>query len=172
MISLLPRYVVSFVLLVILQVLVLNNIQFSGFVNPYAYILFIMVLPFEIPGYLLLLLSFMLGFVIDLFGNTPGMHAAATVFIAFIRPFLLRSIAPRDEYQPGTLPVLQDYGASWFFKYSLVLVVAHHSFLFFIEVFDFSYLFSTIWRILVSAVFTLMFVWVAQLFIFKESRRR
>ncbi len=172
MINRLPAYILSFFALVLLQVLVFNNIQFSGYVNPYVYILVIFMLPFETPGYLLLFIAFILGITIDLFSNTPGMHTFATVFIAFLRPSLLRTISPRDDYQPGTSPTIHDYGFAWYFKYTIVLILAHHTVLFLIEVFDLSYLFSTIWRIIASALFTLTFVFVAQLFVFKKDKRR
>jgi len=129
-------------------------------------------LPFETPGYLLLLIAFVLGLIIDLFSNTPGMHTFATVFMAYIRPGLLRSIAPRDDYQPGTTPSLHDYGFVWYFKYSAVLILAHHTVLFFIEVFSFSHFFSTLWRIIASSLFTMIFVLVAQLFMFRKDKRR
>ncbi|TAJ13808.1 rod shape-determining protein MreD [Marinilabiliaceae bacterium JC017] len=172
MISYLPRYIFNFIFLVLVQVFVLNNIQFSGFVNPYLYILFILTLPFDIPGWLLLGLAFVLGMTIDLFSNTPGMHSAATVFMAFLRPYLLRAIAPRDDYQPATLPIMNHYGFLWFLKYAFVLVLAHHSFLFFIEVFDFSHFWSTSWRILSSTFFTLVFIFVAQLFSLGKNKQR
>ncbi len=172
MINRLPGYILSFFLLVLLQILVFNNIQFSGYVNPYVYILFIFMLPFETPGYLLLILAFILGLTIDLFSNTPGMHSFATVLMAFVRPSLLRAIAPRDDYQPGTTPSMHDYGFGWYFKYTVVLTLVHHITLFFIEVYDFSYFFSTLWRIISSSIFTLIFVFIAQLFVFKKNKRR
>jgi len=172
MINRLPGYILSFFVLVLLQVLVFNNIQFSGYVNPYVYILFIFMLPFETPGYLLLILAFVLGLTIDLFSNTPGMHSFATVFMAFVRPSLLRAIAPRDDYQPGTTPSLHDYGFGWYFKYTATLTLVHHTVLFFIEVYDLSYFFSTLWRIILSSIFTLIIVFTAQLFVFKKNKRR
>ena len=73
----------SFILLVLVQVLVLNNIQFLGYIDPYLYILFILVLPVQMPRWFLLILAFALGITIDIFSNTLGMQAFATVFIAF-----------------------------------------------------------------------------------------
>jgi rod shape-determining protein MreD len=172
MINRLPGYILIFFILVILQILVFNNIQFSGYVNPYVYILFVFLLPFETPGYLLLIVAFLLGLTIDIFSNTPGMHSFATVFMAAVRPSLLRGIAPKDNYQPGTLPTIQDYGVAWYFKYTVVLILVHHTVLFFIEVFDLTYIFSTLWRILASSMFTLIFVFIAQLFVFRKDKRR
>jgi rod shape-determining protein MreD len=108
MINLLPRYVFNFVTFILLQVLLLNNLQFNEFLNPYAYLLFIITLPFSTPRWLLLTLGFLTGFTIDVFLNTLGIHAAAAVFAAFLRPFILSSFAPRDGYEQGTLPIPSD----------------------------------------------------------------
>lgn len=164
MINLLPRYIFNFFFLTLIQVLVLNNIQFSGFVNPYLYVLFIITLPFETPGWLLLVLAFISGFSIDIFSNTLGMHASATVLMAFFRPTILRAFAPRDDYQPGTIPTMAYYGPSWFLRYALILVFIHHLSLFFIEVFSITHFFSTLWRVLASSVFTLILIFLSQLF--------
>lgn len=172
MISYLPRYIFNFFFLTLIQVLVLNNIQFSGFVNPYLYVLFIITLPFEIPGWLLLALAFISGFSIDIFCNTPGMHASATVFMAFLRPSILRAFAPRDDYQPGTLPTMAFYGLAWFLRYALILVITHHVFLFYVEVFSLKHFFSTLWRVIASATFTMLLIFVSQLFSRGKTRGR
>ena len=86
MINNIIRYSVILTILILLQVLLFNNIQFSGYVNPYVYVMFILILPVEIPSWLLLLLSFMTGIVIDLFSGTPGMHSSATVLAVLYVP--------------------------------------------------------------------------------------
>lgn len=172
MISYLPRYIFNFFFLILVQVLVLNNIQFSGFVNPYLYVLFIITLPFETPGWLLLLLAFACGLSVDVFSNTMGMHASATVFMAFMRPYVLRAFAPRDDYQPGSLPTMSFYGAAWFLRYALILVFVHHLFLFYVEVFSLTHFFSTLWRVFASVGFTMMLIFVSQLFSRGKNRGR
>ncbi len=102
MIRVLPRNIIRFVLLVLFQVLVFNNIQLGGYLNPYIYVLFLLLMPFETPRWLLLVAAFTLGISIDVFSNTLGIHTSATVFMAFIRPFVLDFIAPRDGYEIGT----------------------------------------------------------------------
>src|SRR5688572_9031372 len=99
MITELLSFFMRFLVLLAVQVVVLNNIQFSGFINPFVYIMFIMMLPVRIPKSLLLILAFITGLVVDMFSNTMGMHAAACVFMAYIRPGLLRIMAPRDGYE-------------------------------------------------------------------------
>jgi rod shape-determining protein MreD len=78
-----------FVLLVLLQVLLLNNINFLGYVNPYFYILFLVLYPFNTPQSLFMFLAFLLGLSIDAFEDSGGIHAAASLFIAYVRPVFL-----------------------------------------------------------------------------------
>ncbi len=170
MIKLIPRYLIVFLVLVFLQVFILNNIQFSGFINPYIYVLFILILPFETPKWFLLVLAFALGITIDLFSSTLGMHSSATVFMAFARPYVLKIISPRDGYESETLPQLRYYGINWFLKYSTILILLHHFFLFYIEVFRFSYFFATFIRVILSSIFTIIIVLISQYFYRKDVR--
>jgi len=151
-----------FVLFVFLQLFVLNNIQFSGFVNPYLYVLFIMLLPFEMSGWFMLVLGFILGLVIDIASATIGYHTMATVFMAYFRYHLLRFIAPRDGYETGMSPTLQSLGFSWFFKYAFFLTLSHHFVLFWIESFRFNDLFPATLRALASSIFTILLIFVYQ----------
>ena len=168
MIKVLPRNLLRFVVLVLFQVLILNNIQLGGFVNPYVYVLFILLLPFETPPWLLLFSGFTLGLSVDLFVHTPGVHTIATVFMAFLRPQVLKIFAPRDGYEPGTFPRLSYYGFEWFFKYTLILVFVHHLVLFYVEVFRFSDFFSTFLRVILSTIFSTFLVVISQFFIFRK----
>jgi rod shape-determining protein MreD len=158
MINSVIRFGLIFILLMLLQVLLFNNIQFSGYVNPYVYIMFILLLPFEIPSWLLLLLSFSIGLIMDFFSGTPGMHTSATVLSGFVRPFILRLISPRDGYEAGSSPSLVTYGFTWFMSYTLLIVLVHHTALFYIEVFRFADFFRTMLRVLLSSLFSITFI--------------
>ena len=152
-----------FIFLVLLQVLVLNHIEFSGFINPYFYVLFIILLPFETPSWLLLGSAFFLGLSIDIFMGTWGVHTFATVFMAYIRPILLKYIAPREGYETGTKPNANFQGLGWFIKYAAILVVAHHLVLFYIEAFKFQLFFPTLLRVILSSIFTVILIILSQL---------
>jgi rod shape-determining protein MreD len=158
MINSILRYGLIIVILMLLQILVLNNIQFSGFVNPYVYIMIILLLPSITPAWLLLIISFLTGLTIDLFTGSPGMHASATLLAGFSRPVVLRFIAPRDGYESGSDLSMEAYGFRWFFIYAATIVLIHHTTLFFLEVFRFADFFRTIFRILVSSLFTIGFI--------------
>lgn len=169
MISLFFQYAGRFILFVLVQVLILNNIQFSGLINPYLYIMFIIILPFEIPNWLLLFTAFALGICIDSFTNTLGMHTSAAVLIAFIRPYVLKIMAPREGYDTGTLPRVKFYGLQWFIRYSLIITVAHHFFLFYLEVFRLSDFFLTFSRAFLSSIFTMILILLTNYLLFKNK---
>lgn len=168
MIKIIGRNILRFIILVLIQVWVLNNIQFSGYINPYLYILFILLLPFETPAWFVLLLSFFLGLSVDMFSNTLGMHASASVFMAFLRPYVLQSIAPRDGYEINTFPRVFYYGLVWFFKYAIILVFIHHLFLFTVEVFNFTSYYLVLWRTILSTIFTTIIIIISQYLIFRK----
>jgi rod shape-determining protein MreD len=158
MINSILRFGLIFILLILLQVLLFNNIQFSGYVNPYVYIMFILLLPIDIPSWLLLILSFVTGLIIDFFSGSPGMHTPATVLVAFIRPYILRIVSPSDGYESGSDPSMLSYGFRWFFFYALLVVLVHHTALFYLEVFRFAEFFRTMLRVLLSSIFSMTFI--------------
>ena len=168
MINILPRNIARFIILIIVQLLVFDSIQFSGYINPYIYVLFILLLPFETPKWLLLASAFLLGFTIDIFSNTLGMHTAATVFMAFLRPYILDLISPRDGYESGTVPRIFYYGVNWFTRYAFILILAHHFVLFYVEIFRFGNFFSTFLRVILSTVISLIFIVLSQFFVYRR----
>lgn len=158
MINSVLRFGLIFILLLMSQVLLFNNIQFSGYVNPYVYLLFILLLPVEIPAWLLLFLSFGTGLIMDFFSGSPGMHSSATLFAGFVRPYILRNISPRDGYEPHAEPSMVIYGFRWFLIYTLLVILVHHTILFYLEVFRFTDFFRTLLRIILSSVFSITFI--------------
>jgi rod shape-determining protein MreD len=148
------QYIIRFLLLVTVQVLILNNIKFLGFINPYLYIAFIITLPLNLSRYYLLLIAFVLGFSIDIFCDTVGMHTFATVFVAFMRDPLFKLFAPRDNYD-YSIPSIQTFGMNQFVKYAILMVLLHHIVLFTIEAFSFVNFGILLLRIILNAAFTL-----------------
>jgi rod shape-determining protein MreD len=140
-----------FILLVLFQVLVLNNIQFLGYINPYLYILFILSLPVQMPRWFLLILAFVLGLTIDIFSNTIGMHAFATVLVAFFRDGIIKLFTNLEEGNNPT-PSFHTFGVSAYIKYVVLIVIIHHSTLFILEAFSFSHFWILSAKILLSAL--------------------
>lgn len=161
--------VLRFFILILVQALILNNIQLGGYVNPYLYVLFILLLPLQTPKWLLLFLGLILGLSIDMFSNTMGMHAFATVFMSFCRPMVLKIMSPREGYDFENKLNVRDMGISWFVTYSGILVLLHHFVLFYLEVFRFSEFFSTFIRVILSSFLTLILIVISQ-YLFSKSK--
>ncbi len=162
------KYLGLFLLLVLLQEFVFNNIQLNGFLNPYVYVLFILVLPFQTPRWILLVSGFMLGLSVDIFSDTLGFHAFATTLMAFARPYVLNIISGREEFDKGNIPSMAGYGSGWFIKYASALILIHHFSLFYLEAFSFHGFFFTFIRVVLSSAFTLVFIVLAQMLFYKR----
>lgn len=165
------RNILRFIFILLLQVLIFNNIRISGYIYPAFYVYFIMLLPFETAGWLLLFSAFLMGLSVDFFTNSPGLNAAASLFTAFIRPGVINLLKSKREYEPGIVPGIQDLGFRWFFLYAIILIYMHHTVLFFLEIFSINDLVQTIHRILASSTAVLILVLVAQFFFFKQDKR-
>ncbi len=146
-----------FILLVLTQVLVLNNIQFLGFINPYIYILFILSLPVLTPRWFSLILAFALGLTIDMFLNTMGMHAFTAVLIAFLRNGVIKLFTSLEEGNNPT-PSFHTFGVSAYIKYVVLLVFIQHFILFYLEAFTFTNFWFTLVKIILSSVVTILLI--------------
>ena len=114
------------VFLILFQVLVLNKLNVSTYVHPYVYPMFILLLPFDTPKWLMLPLAFAIGLTIDMFNNTAGMHASACVFMAFIRPQLIKFYTPITGYESVTAPSISQLGVIWFSLFTVTMIFIHH----------------------------------------------
>lgn len=163
--------IVRFILLVFLQVFLLKNMVLYNFATPYLYIMFILVLPFGIPNTLLFLLSFLLGLSVDAFYDTPGLHASACVFLALVRVLFISITVQKEGFDNDPEPTLSVMGFRWFFIYALVLTLAHHFFLFNLEVFRFSEIQYTLSRVILSSLFTVFLLLVSGFIFFRKKER-
>jgi len=161
--------IVRFILLALAQVYIFNNIQVSGYINPQVYVLFILMLPFEIAGFWLLTMAFMMGLTVDFFMHTPGMHAAASVVLAFLRPGVIRLVGKKDDLEPWQYPNIRDSGTLWFLTYTVILVFLHHLFIFYLEVFRFSEFLQTFLKVLINTVLTSLIIMLIQFLFFSRK---
>jgi hypothetical protein len=170
MLSLLPINILRLVALIAAQVLIFSNIKFSPFINPYVYPLFILLLPFETPRWLLLILGFATGLSVDFFLGSAGMHAAACTLIAYLRPVLIRGITPKGaEFEVE--PNISLQGTTWFLIYCGLATFVHHTCYFLIESGTFYNFFIALIRIILSTAFSVLFMMIF-LILFSSSKKR
>jgi cell shape-determining protein MreD len=161
-----------FLILIAIQVVILNHIYFGGYITPYIYPLFILMFPFDIKGWVLLVAAFFTGLSVDIFTDSAGMHASATVFMAFFRPFIIRMISIRTDFEPGAEPRVESNGFGWVFLYTLLLIFVHHLALFLIEVFRLNEILQILVRTLLSTSFSVSVIMIAHLLIGKTPRSK
>ena len=162
--------VVRFFVLIALQVLLLDHINMGGYINPALYVFFILLLPFETPGWLLLLSSFLIGLSVDLFSNSTGLNAAASVFMAYLRPWVIRRAGAPADYEGNLKPGIPDMGLRWFILYALILILAHQLIIALLDAFSFNEIGMISIRLVFSTLFTLSLVLVTE-FIFMRQRK-
>lgn len=161
-----------FILLVFIQVFLLKNIVFYDLNVPYLYVLFILLLPFETPNWVLFFFSFLIGITIDLFNDTLGLHAAASTILALVRILFISVTVQKDNYDSDPEPSLSIMGFRWFFFYALILTFIHHFFLLNFEVFKFSEIPSTLSRVILSSLITLTLIFISELLFFRKKQRK
>ncbi len=159
-----------FVILLAMQVLVMRSLVLFDMGFCFIYLAFLLFLPIQMPPVLLLLLAFVTGITLDIFYDTGGIHAAATVLLAYLRPYILLLLTPRDGYDQNDSVNLHVMGWRWFLVYSFILIFVHHLTFFFLELAGFKLIGFTMLKILVSALFTGTVMIIIQLLFF--SRRR
>lgn len=146
-----------FIGLVLVQSLLLNNICLFGLATPFVYIYFLLVMDRDADRNALMATAFLLGLAVDVFSNTPGVNAGASVLVAFMRPGLLRLFSPRDEYE-NFEPGIYTLGIWAFVRYATIVTLLHHTALFLLEAFSFANIGYLSLRILCSTLLTVMLV--------------
>lgn len=166
------KNIIRFILLILLQVFVLNKIMLHGYVTPYIYLLFVLLLPFTIPRWALMVCAVLLGLCLDLFMNTAGMHALACLTVAYFRPFVINILAPHDGFETQKVtPSIVSMGWAPFMTYATILVIIHHLVYFILEVFSFQNVLFLLFRILLSALVSLVLVLIFEMLFAPLGRR-
>lgn len=161
-------HISQFVLLVLLQVLILNHINFLGYINPYAYLLFILLYPISNNRQLFIFLSFILGLTVDLFLDSGGVHAAACVTIAYLRPAFLK-FSFGTSYEHQTLKISSsEIGQR--FGYFATIILLHHVILFSLEIFNTSDILLILKKSLFSSIFTLIMCLILTVLFSRNSK--
>tara|TARA_R110000751_G_scaffold119345_2_gene219891 strand:+ start:38593 stop:39099 length:507 start_codon:yes stop_codon:yes gene_type:complete len=151
--NLLSIHTVRFVVLILLQVLLFSKINFLGYINPYIYILFIVLYPVKNNRILFLFISFLMGLIIDIFMDSGGVNATAALVVAFIRPAVLKfSFGAVYEHQALKFNNI-DFGQR--LTYITILTFIHHFTYFLLEIFNISKIILVLQHTLFSSIFTI-----------------
>ena len=157
------QYSLMVILYLLLQIFFMRNMVLFNYAFCFIYIAGILILPAEISRMYLLFIGFAIGFTVDIFSNTFGMHAAATVLIAYLRPFLIHYQMESKGAERADIGI-RSQGIGAFLAYILPLIFIHHAMLFLMEINNFGMILHTLIRIAASTLFTMLMIVLLELF--------
>lgn len=154
--------IIRFIGILLVQGLVLKRVTLGleefPFVQILLYPIFILLLPLRMPRPLVILSAFAIGMMVDFFYHTPGVHASASVFTAFIRPIILYRLEPRGGYTAAHEPNKEKMGWPWFLRYAAFLLAFHLFFYFSVESFTFVYIITILLKTVFSFIGSMLFI--------------
>jgi cell shape-determining protein MreD len=162
--------IVRILFLILLQSQIVSRIDlFDGLILPWVYIFGLLMLPFETPRWLTMIIAFVTGLLMDFFSGPIGLHTSACVVLGYAQPIIQKILAPREGYDLTQKPTVQRMGLAWYLTYAGVLTLVHHSWFFFMEVFRFSDFFYQIFHILLSTLATIVLMTIGQYLIYNSK---
>lgn len=170
--SSLLRNIIRLIIFILLQVFVLNHIPpLHQYITPYIYFLFILWLPFSMGRGSLLIVSFITGLCLDFFTKTPGLHAAACVFVGYLRPFLINLLMPQQGVEFNYRePSVTSLGFTQYITYVSMLTFCHHAVLSSIQAFQFGNILYLVLKTLGSTVISLLLITVIEIIFIRKQK--
>jgi len=138
------------------QVLILKNAVMFHVAFCFLYIGYLLLLPVETNSLLMMALGFIMGFAVDIFYDSMGLHALSCVFIMYVRNYWLAGLTPQGGYDANALPSVANNGVQWFSTYAFPLIFLHHILLFYTEAGGFDYFWHTLIKVIASTGYTLL----------------
>ncbi|MGB1169970.1 MAG: rod shape-determining protein MreD [Flavobacteriaceae bacterium] len=158
------------IIILFLQILVLNNINFSQHINPYLYISFIFLFPLNKNRFVFLLAAFFYGLTLDIFSDTGGIHAASLLFVAFIRLYFIKLFFRKNDID-YLLFNLHSEAFGQVFNYVVSLTIIHHFILFTLDNFSFNNMNIVLLNTIYSSIFTLVLYFLGSYILRKKQPR-
>ena len=155
----------AIVLYIFLQVFVVRNLVFFDVGFCFLYISVILFLPNTVPVSGILVIAFLVGLVIDIFSNTAGLHASASVLIAFLRSYILKILFPTRGLETELVISLEGLGTERFIRYIVIMTFTHHLYLFFIEAGTIQFFLNTSLKVVSSVLFTSLVVFLMHIYL-------
>ena len=144
--------------MIFLQISIFNNIELFGLLNPFVYVFVLLVLPLGTPRSVLMLIGFFTGWIIDIFSNTGGLHAAASTLLTFLRPWWIGVTIPRTNYDELQNIRIKDIEFGQFIAYAALLTAVHHLVLYWGESLAWADFWLVVGKSFVNVFFTLTLV--------------
>ena len=146
-----------YILVMLLQVLLLDQLQLWGACHPYLYIMCLMMMPIMLPHSVSMIIGAVVGLVMDIFCNSLGVHTAACILLMFIRPYLIGAIV-NDKDRLNEQISLRAIGMEALIKYVVILVLIHHLTVFLLAAWSWAHIGFVLLETLVSSLITISLI--------------
>ena len=168
------RNIIRISVVLFFQVFIVTKIPpLHQFIVPYFYFVLILWLPFKMTRINLMFMAFLIGSLVDWFFKTPGLHAAASLLIAYLRPYLINLLLPKESTEWGNEePSAKTMGSMPYAIYMVILTLFHHTYLIFLEWLQFGSFFYFIAKLFATGIVSLLLMLIADLFFNRKSRVR
>ena len=143
-----------YVVVMLLQVLLFDQLQLLGICHPYIYILCLLMMPITLPHSVDMIIGAVAGLIMDIFCNSLGIHMASCILIMFIRPYLIGSIV-NDKDRLNEQISLRAIGLEALLKYVIILVLLHHLTLFSLAAWSWHHIGFVLLETIVSSAITI-----------------
>jgi rod shape-determining protein MreD len=170
----LVKNIIRFIVFILVQVYILHKVPpLHRFIVPYLYYLFILWLPFNTNRTWLMVIAFIFGLTLDYFLVTPGLHAAACVLIAYIRPFMVNLLIRQEgaEQSYGS-PSIHSMGFAPYSIFVVVLTFLHHGYLVFLEWLQFGNFWYFLGKVGATTAVSLLLILITELLFYRKERYR
>jgi hypothetical protein len=171
MIKLLVNNSFRFVVMMAMQVFLFKNMGYYNLINPYPYIFFLLLLPFGISNTLLFTIAFFTGLTVDIFYDTLGVNAAASVTLALTRISFFNITLEAENHDKNATPLLGEVSFKWFLPYVLLSCFTHHFILYVLATFTFRQFHYTLFSTVFSCIFTVLIILILSLLLYKKKKR-
>ncbi len=172
--NLVVKNIIRFIFIMTVQLFVLNNVPpLHQFIVPYFYFVFLLWLPFKITRTALLFVAFAVGYVTDMFYKTPGLHLAACVLIAYVRPPFIQLLLPKEATEWGNEePTRKTMGQVPYMTYVIIMTLIHHFYLILLEWLQFGSFIYFSGKLIGTSLISVLLIMIADLLFNRNTRTR
>jgi hypothetical protein len=172
-------YIGQFLFVMIFQIFILNDMNINSSISilgipsfiPMLFPVLILLLPIRSNYYVMMAYAVVIGFALDLFSNTPGLHAASLVLLAFLRPRLLRLFFQQDEKKLGwARPTVYRLGFMPFLFYICFSIGIHHLFFFLLQEWSLMNILIILYKTIISGVLSVLLILIGQFIFYSKPK--
>lgn len=144
------KQILQLLVVMCIQVLIINHLQFLGICHPYIFIMFLIMMPITLPHSIEMILAMGVGLVMDLFCNSLGVHMAACVLISYLRRLIIGNLVMDMNRLKGEIN--SHSIGSTFIKYALIIIILYHMMVVLLSAWSFAHVGLNVLQILLSSL--------------------